>query len=60
MMTALRFLRTHRYTTDMQAPSGRPGAVARSVAMPLGMQAVPRSIPAFGKFFCDDFVMEIL
>ena len=32
--------------------------VARSVAMPLGMQAVPRSITAFGAFFHEMFVHE--
>ena len=34
-------------------------AVARSVAMPLGMQAVPRLIPASVTFFRGDLVMKI-
>ena len=41
------------------AQSNEQGAVARAVAMPLGMQAVPRSIPVSGTFFCEDLVMEI-
>ena len=35
-----------------------PGTVAWSVAMPLGMQAVLRWIPASGTFFCEDLVMK--
>ena len=36
-----------------------PSADAQSVAMPIVMQAVPRSIPASGTRFCEDLVMEI-
>ena len=32
--------------------------VARSVAMPLVVHVVPRSIPAFGAFFHEDLVMK--
>ena len=35
-----------------------PGAVARSGACPLGMQAAPRSIPTSGTFFRGDLVMK--
>ena len=35
----------------------RLGTVAQSVAMPLGIQAVPRSIPASSTFFCEYLVM---
>ena len=38
----------------------RQGSVARSVAMPLGMQAVPRLIYLSGTFFHEDLVMKIL
>ena len=37
----------------------RLGAVAQSVATLLGMQAVPRSIPASVTFFREDLVMKI-
>ena len=33
-------------------------AIARSVVMPLGMQEAPRSIPAYGTFFHEDFGHE--
>ena len=36
----------------------RPGAVARSGASPLGMQAAPSSIPTSGTFFRGDLVMK--
>ena len=36
----------------------RPGAVARSEARPLGMQAAPSSIPTSGTFFRGDLVMK--
>ena len=36
----------------------KPGAVARSEACPLGMQAAPSSIPMFGTFFREDLVMK--
>ena len=36
----------------------KPGAVARSEACPLGMQAAPSSIPTSGTFFRGDLVME--
>ena len=36
-----------------------PGAVARSVVVTLGMQAVPRSIPVSYTFFHKDLVMKI-
>ena len=35
-----------------------PGAVARSEASSLGMQAAPSSIPTSGTFFCGDLVMK--
>ena len=35
-----------------------PGAVARSEACPLGMQAAPISIPTSGTFFRGDLVMK--
>ena len=35
-----------------------PGAVARSEASPLGMQAAPSSIPTSGTFFRGDLVMK--
>ena len=35
-----------------------PGAVARSEACPLGMQAAPGSIPTSGTFFRGDLVMK--
>ena len=35
-----------------------PGAVARSEANPLGMQAAPSSIPRSGTFFRGDLVMK--
>ena len=37
-----------------------PGAVARSEAWPLGMQAIPSSIPTSGIFFREDLVMKQL
>ena len=37
-----------------------PGPVARSVAMPLGVHAVPRLILASGTFFREDLVMKML
>ena len=37
---------------------GKPGAVARSEACPLGMPAVPSSIPTSGTFFRGDLVMK--
>ena len=36
----------------------RPGAVTRSEASPLGMQAAPSSIPTSGTFFRGDLVMK--
>ena len=36
----------------------KPGAVARSEASSLGMQAVPSSIPTSGIFFRGDLVMK--
>ena len=36
----------------------RPGAVARSEACSLGMQAAPSSIPTSGTFFHGDLVMK--
>ena len=39
-------------------PKGRLGAVARSEASPLGMQAAPSSIPTSGTFFRGDLVMK--
>ena len=38
----------------------RPGAVARSEACPIGMQAAPGSIPTSGTFFRGDLVMKKL
>ena len=38
----------------------RPGAVARSEACSLGMQAAPSSIPTSGTFFRGDLVMKTL
>ena len=37
---------------------GRPGAVARSEARPLGMQAASSSFPTSGTFFRGDLVMK--
>ena len=37
----------------------QPGAVARLVVMLLGMQVVPRSIPASSTILCEDLVMKI-
>ena len=39
-------------------PIIEPGAVARSEACPLGMQAAPSSIPTSGTFFRGDLVMK--
>ena len=39
-------------------PTGRPGAVARSKASSLGMQAAPSSIPMSCTFFRGDLVMK--
>ena len=36
----------------------QPGAVARSEACPLGMQAALSSIPTFGTYFREDLVMK--
>ena len=36
----------------------KTGAVARSEACPLGMQAAPSSIPTSGTFFRGDLVMK--
>ena len=36
----------------------KPGAVARSEASSLGMQAAPSSIPTSGTFFRGDLVMK--
>ena len=36
--------------------SFKPSAFARSVVMPLGMQVVPRSIPASGTFFYEHLI----
>ena len=36
----------------------KPGAVARSEACPLGMQAAPSSIPTSGTFFRRDLDMK--
>ena len=38
--------------------SSPPGAVARSEACPLGMQAAPSSIPTSSTFFHGDLVMK--
>ena len=40
-------------------PEVQPGAVARSEASSLGMQAAPSSIPMSGTFFRGDLVMKI-
>ena len=45
-------------TTIAAAVANRPGAVARSEASSLGMQAVPSSIPTSGTFFRGDLVMK--
>ena len=37
----------------------KPGAVARSEACPLGMQAAPISITTSGTFFREDLVMKV-
>ena len=38
--------------------SRKPGAVARSEARPIGMQAAPSSIPTSDTFFRGDLVMK--
>ena len=43
---------------DTQIIKYSPGAVARSEACPLGMQAAPSSIPTSGTFFRRDLVMK--
>ena len=42
----------------MSSATNPPGAVARSEASSLGMQAAPSSIPTSGTFFRRDLVMK--
>ena len=47
----------HIYGT-LDTNAKQPGAVARSEACPLGMQAAPSSIPTSGTLFRRDLVMK--
>ena len=51
----------HKHLLDKRnsAADEQPGVIARSIAMPLGMQEAPRAIPVFGTFLYEDLVMNI-